>query len=184
MTTRHLVDPALESFIQGPPLDITHETLPLVRQGLKDIYAGVLGPGDPEVAVAEHMAPGPDGAPDVRVYVYTPPGEATRRPVFFHIHGGGYILGDAAMMTPLSQARARTLGCVVVSVDYRLAPETHFPGSLEDNYAALRWMNENAKQLGIDTSRIAVKGESAGGGHAAMLTLAVREVRRAKRGRG
>lgn len=69
----------------------------------------------------------------------------------------------------------KKLDCVVVSVDYRLAPETKFPGSLEDNYAALRWMNENSKQLGIDPSRIAVKGESAGGGHAAMLTLAVRQ---------
>ncbi|MGO8793238.1 MAG: alpha/beta hydrolase fold domain-containing protein [Candidatus Sulfotelmatobacter sp.] len=68
-----------------------------------------------------------------------------------------------------------TCNCLVVSVDYRLAPETHFPGSLEDNYAALRWLYTNADTLGIDRKRIAIGGESAGGGHAAALAIAARD---------
>jgi acetyl esterase/lipase len=96
------------------------------------------------------------------------------KPAILHIHGGGYVLLSGAI-TPDAVELVKKLDCVMVSVEYRLAPETHFPGSLEDNYAALRWMNENAKELGIDLARVAVKGESAGGGHAAMITLAVRE---------
>jgi acetyl esterase/lipase len=64
---------------------------------------------------------------------------------------------------------------VVVSVDYRLAPETRFPGSLEDNYAALRWLHANTRELGVDRNRIALLGESAGGGHVATLAIAARD---------
>jgi triacylglycerol lipase len=175
MNTRHLVDPALESFLEAPPLEITLETLPAVREGLKALYASFLGEGDAEVTVAEHTVPGPPGSPDVRVYVYTPPGPKTARPALLHIHGGGFILGDAAMMTPLSQVRARALDCVVVSVDYRLAPETPYPGPVEDCYAGLSWMVAHAAELGIDPTRIAVGGESAGGGLSAALCLLARD---------
>ncbi len=175
MTTRHLVDPALESFLEAPPLAITQETLPMAREMLKGIYAAVLGEGDPEVIVSECIVPGPAGAPDVRLYVYTPPGPKTARPALFHLHGGGFILGDAAMMTPLSQGRAKAFDCVVVSVDYRLAPETPYPGPVEDCYAGLKWVAEHAAELGIDPARIVVGGESAGGGLAAALCLLARE---------
>jgi triacylglycerol lipase len=173
--TRHLVDPALESFLEAPPLALTAENLPAMREGLKQLYASFLGEGDAEVTVAEHLVPGPAGAPDVKVYVYTPPGPKTPRPALFHIHGGGYILGDAAMMTPLSQVRARAHDCVVVSVDYRLAPETPYPGPVEDCYAGLSWMAAHATELGIDPARIAVGGESAGGGLSAALCLLARD---------
>jgi acetyl esterase/lipase len=123
--------------------------------------------------VTEHSVPGAKGAPNVGVFVVGDSSGASK-PAILHIHGGGYILGNGSI-TQDEIDLAKTLDCVVVSVDYRLAPETQFPGSLEDNYAALRWMHENAKQLGIAPSRIAVRGISAGGGHAAMLTLAVRE---------
>ena len=175
MTTRHLVDPALESFLEAPSLDITPESLPAVREGIKMIYAATLGEADPEVTIAEHRIPGPPGAPEVTVFVYTPRGPARVRPALFHIHGGGFILGDVAMMTPLSQARARTLDCVVVSVDYRLAPETPYPGPVEDCYAGLKWLADNAAALGVDPARIVVGGESAGGGLAAALCLLARE---------
>jgi acetyl esterase/lipase len=175
MQTRHLVDPALEAFLEAPPLAITTESLPEVREGLKALYASFLGEGDAEVTVAEHLVPGPAGAPHVRLYVYTPPGPKTVRPALFHIHGGGYILGDAAMMTPLSQVRARAFDCVVVSVDYRLAPETPYPGPVEDCYAGLSWMASHAAELGIDPARIVVGGESAGGGLSAALCLLARD---------
>jgi len=175
MNSRHLVDPALESFIEAPPLHITEETLPEAREMINQIYGAVLGEGDPKVTVAEHLVAGAPGAPEVRLYVYTPPGPKTLRPALFHIHGGGYVLGDAAMMGPLSQARASGLDCVVVSVDYRLAPETPYPGPVEDCYAALSWTVEHAAELGIDPRRIVVGGESAGGGLAAALCLLARD---------
>jgi acetyl esterase/lipase len=149
-----------------PSLDA--KLLEMARARTKSMPPVPLLPG-----VTEHMVPGSKGAPDVKVYVVgDSPGAS--KPAILHIHGGGYVL-LSGVITKDAVDLVKNLDCVMVSVEYRLAPETQFPGSLEDNYAALRWMNENAKQLGIDPSRIAVKGESAGGGHAAMITLAVRE---------
>jgi acetyl esterase/lipase len=122
-------------------------------------------------AIEERMIDGPAGAPKVRVYVAgVSPGAS--KPAVLHIHGGGYVTGSAEKR-PL-QDLVIAHDCVAVSVDYRLAPETHFPGSLDDNYAALHWLFSNAKDLGVDTKRIAIKGESAGGGHAAALAIAAR----------
>jgi acetyl esterase/lipase len=91
------------------------------------------------------------------------------------MHGGGYIFGSAGQFNPFLQAVAQNCGCLVVSVDYRLAPETHFPGSLEDNYTALRWLYKNSDELGVDRKRIAIGGESAGGGLSAQLAIAARD---------
>ena len=125
-------------------------------------------------AVTQQMIPGPPGGPQVLVYVAGNVSGASK-PAVLHIHGGGYILGSASASRKEIQDLSTNHDCVAVTVEYRLAPETHFPGSLEDNYAALRWMNSNAKELGIDVSRIAIKGESAGGGHAAALAIAARD---------
>ena len=122
----------------------------------------------------ERMIPGPEGAPQVRIFVIGAMSGA-RRPAVLHIHGGGFILGDVQSYVPFLQSYALALDCVVVSVDYRLAPETAFPGSLEDNYTALKWLYDNAEELGVDPTRIALAGESAGGGHAAMLSIAARD---------
>jgi acetyl esterase/lipase len=92
-----------------------------------------------------------------------------------HFHGGGFIAGSAADSRRDIQELAANHDCVAISVDYRLAPETPFPGSLEDNYAALLWVYTHAAELGIDRSRIALKGESAGGTHAAALAIAARD---------
>ena len=94
--------------------------------------------------------------------------------MLLHMHGGGFMMTDPMWM-PLLQGIATDCHCVVVSVDYRLAPETRYPGSLEDNYAALKWVHAHAAELGIDRSRIAVGGESAGGGHAASLAIHARD---------
>ncbi len=128
----------------------------------------------PTPAVREQMIPGPAGAPQVKVYIC---GDASGalKPAILHIHGGGYIIGSAFSSRQDIQDLVIAHNCVAVTVEYRLAPETRFPGSLEDIYAALRWMHSHAKELGIDTTRIAVKGESAGGGHAAALAIAARD---------
>ncbi len=108
------------------------------------------------------------GGPPVAVYlVNAKPGAS--RPAIVHTHGGGFFLGDARGCVPPAQDWARELDCFVATVEYRLAPETSYKGSIEDNYAALRWVYEHAAELGVDTKRIAVMGESAGGGHAALL---------------
>jgi acetyl esterase/lipase len=134
-------------------------------------------PNQPMLAsppVEERMIPGPPGAPQVRVYVAgATPG--AKKPAVLHFHGGGYVMGTAATARRGIQQLVLTQDCVAITVDYRLSPETRFPGPLEDNYAALRYMHTNADELGIDVTRIAVKGESAGGGHAAALAIATRD---------
>ena len=123
--------------------------------------------------VMKRAIPGPKGAPDVIVYVVG----ATRgaaKPAVLHLHGGGYVSGSAFDSRRDMQDLALDHDCVAITVEYRLAPETIFPGSLEDSYAALNWLYANAGELGVDRTRIAIKGESAGGGHAAALAIAAR----------
>ncbi len=175
MSSRHLVDPALEAFLAAPAMEITPETLPAVREGIKMIYAATLGESDPAVTSSMRTIAGPAGSPDVTLHIYTPAGPAMARPVLYHIHGGGFILGDVAMMAPMSQGRAKLFDCVVVSVDYRLCPETPYPGPVEDCYAGLKWIVDHAEELGVDPERVVVGGESAGGGLAAALCLLARE---------
>ena len=122
----------------------------------------------------ERHIPGPPGAPEVRLWVVDPAPSEKGKPLLLHMHGGGFMMTDPGWM-PLLQGIATDCHCVVVSVDYRLAPETRYPGSLEDNYAALKWVHAHAAELGIDRSRIAVGGESAGGSHAASLAIHARD---------
>jgi acetyl esterase/lipase len=170
-----LVDPELRAPLKAMPAfklpkEITPAQIAAFRQQMSFATPKPL----PQPPVAERRVPGRQGAPDVKVFVINAkPGE--RRPAVLHTHGGGFILGSAASDVPRLQVMARALDCVVVTVEYRLAPETPFPGSLEDNYAALKWLHAEAKSLGVDPARIAVAGESAGGGHAAILAIAARD---------
>jgi acetyl esterase/lipase len=131
-------------------------------------------PRHADIPVEEKMIPGPNGAPQVKLFVINARA-GTSRPGILHTHGGGYIIGTAATDIRRLQEMARELDAVIVSVEYRLAPETTFEGSIEDNYAGLRWMYQSAAELGLDRSRIAVTGESAGGGHAALLAITARD---------
>lgn len=140
----------------------------------RNAFKAYFPPAAAQPAYAEHRVPGPKGAPEVRIYVINA-GAGAPRPAILHTHGGGYVIGAALDGIHDLQELATALDCVIVTVDYRLAPETPFPGSLEDNYAALRWTHANADTLGVDRQRIAVMGESAGGGHAAMLAIAARD---------
>lgn len=162
-----------------PDFQFTPELLAFARGGAGGNPMLVPPPLSPEqqaVACETRFVAGLNGAPDVRLLVYTPPGKATApRPAFFHMHGGGYVLGTADLNDGSNRALAAELDCVVVSVDYRLAPETRFPGSLEDCYAGLAWLHREAGALGVDRSRIAIGGESAGGGHAAALAIYARD---------
>lgn len=133
-------------------------------------------PGPLPVGVEERQAPSSPGNPAVPVYVVN--ADATQgspRGAIFFVHGGGYIGGDARENLSVLKTLAARLNCVIVSVQYRLAPATRFPGPLEDAYAGLKWLHGNAAALGVDPRRIVVMGESAGGGLAAMLTIAARD---------
>lgn len=114
------------------------------------------------------------GDPDVAVYVINAKAGANK-PAILYMHGGGYILGSAKDSVVGMQELAEKHDCTVVTVDYRLAPETVFPGSLHDNYTALTWLYKNADKLGVDKNRIVIMGASAGGGHAAMLGIYARD---------
>ena len=115
------------------------------------------------------------GHPPVPVRVHRPKGAEGLLPAILTIHGGGYVIGSYDMDSPLLDRWCPSLGVVGVSVEYRLAPETSFPGPIEDCYAALRWTYDHAHKLGIDKERIGLYGLSAGGGLAAALALLARD---------
>lgn len=125
--------------------------------------------------VSERSVPGPIGAPDVSLLICRPTGATTPRPAIYHSHGGGMIIGDNRTGVVEMLDWAQEFQAVVVSVDYRLAPETPHPGPVEDCYAGLVWTAEHAGELGIDPSRIVVAGASAGGGLTAALALMARD---------
>lgn len=129
-----------------------------------------------DVPWEKRQIPGTKGQSPVDIYMINVRKES-RRPAILHTHGGGYIAGTALSAVPDMQALSKALDCVVVTVDYRLAPETTYRGSIEDNYAGLKWLHDNAVALGVDPARIAVMGESAGGGHAALLAITARDRR-------
>ena len=133
------------------------------------------GPLPDGVSSEDHMVPGPDGAPEIMVRLYRPTGLAAGGPAFYWIHGGGMVLGSVDMTDAFCGKQAADLGILVGSVEYRLAPEHPYPAPLEDCYAGLRWFASSAGALGIDASRIAIGGGSAGGGLAAGLALLVRD---------
>lgn len=123
--------------------------------------------------VRDLAAPGPAGDIPVRLYHPAPRGPAPGCAVFFH--GGGYVTGDLETHDHIARLIAAESGAAVVAVDYRLAPEHRFPAAVEDAYAAARWVSEHAGELGVAPDRLAVVGDSAGGGLAAAVALLARD---------
>jgi acetyl esterase len=123
-------------------------------------------------AVADRAVPGPGG--DLRARVYTPRG-APPFPIVVFFHGGGWVVGTLDTYDPLCRALAAAVPAVVVSVDYRLAPEHRWPAAVEDAYAATLWASRHAAELGGAQHRLAVAGDSAGGNLAAVVALGARD---------
>lgn len=151
-----------------PPL--SREVLPRMRAGMARYAARPAA----DVPFEKRRIPGLRGQPEVTVFVINH-GKPGRRPAILHTHGGGFVMGSAEDGIASLQALCKELDCLAVSVEYRLAPETTWAGSLADNYAGLKWLHGSAAALGVDPARIAVMGESAGGGHAAILAIAARD---------
>lgn len=174
-----LVHPELRAIVPqlqavaGGQSGITQATLAQARKGMEGPNP-FKQPPPPDVAWVRRTIPGGKGQPDVPILIVNAK-QGASRPAILHTHGGGYVAGKAEDGLRDLQTICRELDCVAVSVDYRLAPETTYLGSIEDNYAGLKWLHANAAGLGADPSRIAVMGESAGGGHAALLAITARD---------
>jgi acetyl esterase len=130
-------------------------------------------PGEAVAQVEDRTIPGPDGAIPVRIYV--PESAGTQPPAVAFFHGGGWVIGSLDTHDNTCRALANRAAAVVVSVDYRLAPEHRFPAAAEDCYAAARWIAERGAELGVDGRRLAVAGDSAGGNLAAVVSLMARD---------
>ena len=155
------------------------DVLSIETLGVEALRAGMLAAlptGEPEAVdrVENRTFPGPEGPVPVRIYG---PAATEPCPALVYFHGGGWVLGNLDTHDSTCRALSRRTACVVVSVDYRLAPEHTFPAALDDCIAAVEWVADNAAELGVDPTRIAVGGDSAGGNLTATVTLANRSRR-------
>ncbi len=168
MAPRDLLDPEIAPSIEHIPFD---DLTPEILATLRGLMGGPLPLSD-TVKRTDHVVPGDDAVP---VRVHRPVGVEGPLPCVYSMHGGGYVIGSHDIDDPMFDELCPKLGCVGVSVDYRLAPETAYPDPLEDCYRGLRWTHQHAADLGIDPDRIGVAGVSAGGGLAAALALLARD---------
>jgi acetyl esterase/lipase len=158
------------------PVGVGAEGIPALRAGMAAMSPSL---ADVErggtIEVRELAVPGPAGAPDISLLVCRPRRLEGAAPVVYLTHGGGMIMGDnrSGLLEILDWALE--LDLVVVSVEYRLAPDAPHPGPVQDCYAGLQWTVEHAEELGIDSARVVVAGHSAGGGLAAALALLARD---------
>jgi acetyl esterase len=162
--------PYVERATAGPPA--WELPLELLRAGPELENPEIWGLPDEVDEVVDLLIPGP--AEKIRVRVYRPL-STELLPVVIWFHGGGWVVGTIESHDPVCRALANRTPCVVVSVDYRLAPEAPFPAGLDDAWAATQWVAKEALKLGADPSRIVVAGDSAGGNLAAAVALRARD---------
>jgi acetyl esterase len=176
VTPAYRFDPELAEMaalsVSAPPASAVE-----ARAVMAEVMATLsVGLDESDLDIDDRAIPGPAGDPDVIVRVYAPKERSTAIvPAVLYIHGGGFYVGSVDTEHAGAARMAQELGIVVVSVEYRLAPEHPFPAGLEDCYAALVWLHEQADALGVDRARLAVNGGSAGGGLAAGLALLTRD---------
>jgi acetyl esterase/lipase len=161
-----LLDPEVAPVVALMQFDLTTEVLAMIRGAMP---AAELSD---EVTRTDYVVP---GEPSISIRVHRPVNATGTLPCVYSIHGGGYVLGSYSMDDASFDRWCPQLGIVGVSVEYRLAPETPFPGPLEDCYRGLQWVVDNADELGVDPACIGVHGISAGGGLAAALALLTRD---------
>jgi acetyl esterase/lipase len=168
------LDAILMKVLQAVPFQLSADDgLAAARQRLRDLPRR---PVHPELRVENRTIDGP--ASPIPVRIYWPPvgsGELTTLPVLLYFHGGGFVVGDLDTHDGTARQHAVGAGAVVVSVDYRLAPEHPYPAAIDDAWAATQWVAENAAELGADGTRLAVAGDSAGGTIAAVIAQRARD---------
>ncbi len=162
----------LDEFNAAGPMFLRAETAEQARAKMRALVEAHPTPAPAIYRVEDRHVAGADGQIGGRVY--TPEGSPPMG-VLVYFHGGGWVLGDLESHDPVCRALANGAGCVVVSIDYRLAPEHVFPAGAEDCYAGTKWVAENAAALGADASRMAVGGDSAGGNLAAVVSMMARD---------
>jgi len=172
-----MLDPQLKNLLDGAKAAGAPDFADLPPAACRGFYREILRATDipaVDVAVSDQRIAGPGGGIGLRIY--TPHGKAAEpRGLVVYYHGGGFVVGDLAGYDALCRTLCLQSDCVIVSVDYRLAPEHPFPAAVDDSLAALRWAHENAASLGADPQRIAVAGDSAGGTLAAVTALQARD---------
>lgn len=172
------VHPELIGHLMATPeikLDWETVDINMVRQLANEVSKSNPQSRDESITISDRLIPGPAGVPELRVRIYEPIEKKGVLPGLLWIHGGGYVMGTPNGDDALCQRFVSEAKCIVVSVDYRLAPENPFPAPLEDCYMALTWFATHAGELGVDVSRIAIAGASAGGGLTAALALLARD---------
>ncbi|MDP6690840.1 MAG: alpha/beta hydrolase [Alphaproteobacteria bacterium] len=151
-----------------------HELTPVdARQQMEE---GVRARDVPTIEVGgveDRTIPGPGG--EIPVRIYHPEGATSGSGALVYFHGGGHVIGSPDTHDSVARALCRDAGILVLSVDYRMGPEAKFPAAVEDSYAATKWLSDNADAMGVDASRIAVGGDSAGGNLALVTSLLARD---------
>lgn len=150
-------------------------------QEMRSSYRALIpsaGTPDPVASVEQILIPSDESSRSIPARLYKPlgPDLSKKLPMVLFIHGGGFVSGDLDTHDVLVRAICNGVQAVVVSVDYRLAPEFPFPSGLEDSYRALQWMSSEADTLNGDNTRIAVAGDSAGANFAAIMAILAREI--------
>lgn len=173
--SQHLVMPEAQALLAMFGSAMDGGGVQAMRDGMAAMMAAMPPPDDQGVAVSDRTIPGLNGAPDIPIRIYVPAWLEAPYPIHLDIHGGGFIAGDLETDRQICRDICKAVGCAIVSVDYRLAPETTWPGALDDCYAALLWIAREGAGQGFDTARLTIGGESAGGGHAAALAIRARD---------
>jgi triacylglycerol lipase len=176
MSTIGLVDPELRDALGlWPQAPLTADTLTQRRADARALLSSMPIPDLPDVEAGVIHIESPFGAKPIRVLTYRPVRSDKPLPVILHIHGGGFVMGSPEMKDVENRLFASELRCAIYSVNYRLAPEAPHPAPLEDIYSVFAWLHANATRLGLDSTRIGIKGESGGGGFAAGAALYARD---------
>ncbi len=172
-----MIDPELAAVIDMlPSIDLSDPVA--AREAFEQILVAIKVdiPGVETLQIDDRLVPGWEGEPDVAVRVYRPRSDAMPAPGIVMIHGGGFVIGSVEAEHAGAARMAVDTGAVVVSVEYRLAPEHPYPAGLHDCYAALAYLHAEAGALGVDAGRVALCGASAGGGLAAATALLARDL--------
>ncbi|MEK9721596.1 MAG: alpha/beta hydrolase [Quisquiliibacterium sp.] len=167
---------ALLKLIEERNLPATHTLTPEVARNMYRDRRTFTQPDPPAMGKVQDLsAPGPHGQIPLRLYRPIGSDPTGRLPVLVYYHGGGWTIGDLDTHDVLCRELSNGAGCAVVAVDYRMGPEHRFPAAVDDCIAATYWVVRNAESLGIDASRLAVGGDSAGGNLAAVVAIAARD---------